>query len=124
MKIQVMRLLKNYRLKASSLIESVVAIAIISICVFIATLVYVKLLESDYEIAFYKAKQKVSVLHLRTIEEQLFEDEVYDFGDYKIVKEIKDFSDRVKEVQFEVLTKTKSEKYSYLIKITEGEISF
>lgn len=119
-----MSLLKNYKLKASSLIESVVAIAIISICVFIATLIYVKLLETDYEIAFYKAKQKVSVLYLQTIEEQLFEDEVYDFGDYKIVKEINDFSDKVKEVEFEILTKSKSEKYNYLIKIEEDEVSF
>jgi len=111
-----MNLLKNYKLQASSLIESVMAIAIISICISIATLVYVKLLQSDYEIAYYKAKQKITELHLQTIEEQLFEDEVYSFESYTITKQVKAYNRVVNQVNFKLQTKTKKETQYYLVK--------
>jgi len=116
-----MNLLKNCKLQASSLIESVMAIAIISICISIATLVYVKLLQSDYEIAYYKAKQKITVLYLQTIEEQLFEDEVYSFESYTITKQVKEDSSGVNQVDFELQTKTKKETQHYLVKVKSIE---
>ncbi len=114
-----MNLLKNYKvyLKASSLIESVMAIAIISICVFIATLVYVKLLESDYEISYYKAKQKISELHYQTISEQLFDNEEFDYKSYKIKKEVKEYNSSTNQVVFELITNTRKEKLMYLVNI-------
>lgn len=112
-----MSLLKNYKLKASSLIESVMAIAIISICVFIATMVYVKLLEADYEISYYKAKQKIAELHLQTIQQQLFENENYDFESYKIKKTTNDYSLFLKQVTFVLETETKKETIEYLVKV-------
>lgn len=119
-----MSLLKNYKLEASSLIESVMAIAIISICMFIASLVYVKLLDADYNVSYYKAKQKVTLLHLQTIEEQLFDDEVYDFESFKIVKEVQPYSEALKKVNFEIQTSTKKESFNYLVKINTIEEAF
>ncbi|WP_452223475.1 hypothetical protein [Lacinutrix chionoecetis] len=116
-----MNLLKNYKLKASSLIESVIAIAIISICVFIATMVYVKLLDSDYEISYYKAKQKITELHLQTIEQQDFEDENYDFESYRIKKMTNDYSIFLKQVIFILETETKKEQVEYLVKVENIE---
>ena len=114
-----MNLSRNYKmhLQASSLIESVMAIAIISVCVFISTLVYVKLLESDYEIAYYKAKQKVTELHYLTVSEQLFEDEEYDFETYTITKEVDEYSNMINQVTFKISSKTKKEKILYLVNV-------
>lgn len=113
--------LRNCKLQASSLIESVMAIAIISICISIATLVYVNLLKTDYEIAYYKAKQKITQLHLETIEQQLFEDEVYGFESYTISKEVKKYSYGVNQVNFVLTTKTKKEAQQFLVKINAIE---
>jgi len=124
MKTPVMRLLKNCKLQASSLIESVMAIAIISICISMTTLVYVKLLQSDYEIAYYKAKQKISQLHLETIEEQLFDDEVYGFESYTITKQVKEYNPSVNQVDFELQTKTKKETLHFLVKVTTIEETY
>ncbi|MDC3388578.1 hypothetical protein OAX11_03600 [Flavobacteriaceae bacterium] len=107
-----MSLLKNYNLKASSLIESVMAIAIISICISIATLIYVKLFDSDYELAYYKGKQKIASFHLSTIEKQIFENEVYVFEAYTISKIVSSYSPRVNKVDFELKTKNKKENKS------------
>jgi ABC-type dipeptide/oligopeptide/nickel transport system permease component len=116
-----MSLSRNYKLEASSLIESVMAIAIISICISIATLVYVKLLQSDYELAYYKAKQKITELHLQTIEEQLFENESYNFESYNITKQVKEYSFGLYQVDFELQTKTKKEILHFLVKVTAIE---
>jgi len=116
-----MSLLRNCKLQASSLIESVMAIAIISICISIATLVYVKLLQSDYEIAYYKAKQKIALLHLETIEDQLFENETYGFESYTITKLVKEYSPGVNQVDFELQTKTKKETQHFLVKVRSIE---
>ncbi|WP_179008675.1 hypothetical protein [Winogradskyella forsetii] len=116
-----MSLLKSYKLKASSLIESVMAITIISICVFIATLVYVKLLDSDYEVSYYKAKHKIGELHLETIQQQLFEDETFDFESYKIKKTINDYSIFLKQIVFVLETETKKERVEYLVKVEQIE---
>gem|GEM_PF-2778550 len=119
-----MSLLRNCKLQASSLIESVMAIAIISICISMATLIYVKLLQSDYEIAYYKAKQKIALFHLETIEEQLFEDEVYNFESYKITKQVKEYSLGVNQVDFELQTKTKKETQHFLVKVISSEETY
>ena len=116
-----MNLLRNCKLQASSLVESVMAIAIISICISIATLVYVRLLQSDYEIAYYKAKQKITFLHLETIEKQLFENETYSFESYTITKLVAAYSYGVNQVDFELQTKTKKETQHFLVKVRSIE---
>ena len=121
MKIPITSLLRNCKLQASSLVESVMAIAIISICISIATLVYVRLLQSDYEIAYYKAKQKITFLYLETIEEQLFENETYSFESYTITKLVAAYSYGVNQVDFELQTKTKKETQHFLVKVISIE---
>ena len=116
MKIQDMKLLKNCNLKASSLLESVIAIAIISICMLLATMVYVQLLNSDYEIAYYKAKEEVSNLHYKTITEQLFEDEVFQFETFKITKTVAKKYMGLLEVNYLIKTNSKTGIITQLIK--------
>ena len=112
-----MRLSRNYKLKASSLMESVIAIAIIAVCLLIASLIYVKLLDSDYEVAYYEAKQKVKELHFETITNQQFEDETYQYDAYKITKTVNDTSIDLKEVNFEIKTKKKVENYTFQVNV-------
>jgi len=82
-----------------------------------ATLVYVKLLQSDYELAYYKAKQKIALLHLKTIEEQLFDDEIYGFESYSVTKQVTAYSPGINQVDFELKTKTKTETQHFLVKV-------
>ena len=97
--------------------ESVIAIAIISVCLLVAALVYTKLLESDYEVMYYKAKQKVKQLHFETIVNQQFEDEIYEYDTYKITKTVSDTSIDLKEVNFEMKTKTKKENFTFQVNV-------
>lgn len=111
-----MKLLRNSNLKASSLLESVIAIAIISICMLIATMIYVQLLDSDYDIAYYTAKEEVNNLHYKTIAAQLFEDEVYQYEVFEITKTVEETENELLAISYFIKTKTKSEKITHFIK--------
>lgn len=115
-------MLKNYNIKASSLLESVMAIAIISFCLVIATMIYAQLYDSDYDMGFYKTKHKVSELHYQTIREQSFENENYKSeGGYRIEKTVEDYEEGVKRVQFKVTNDKRKELFVYLIKTKKVE---
>lgn len=108
---------KNYNIKASSLLESVMAIAIIAVCLGIATMIYAQLYESDYDMAFYKAKHKVSDLHCQMVQEQDFEDETFKMdGGYQIEKKVSDYEGAIKKVTFKVSNTKRTELFVYLIK--------
>ena len=116
-----MKLLKSYKVKGSSILESVVAIAIISICVFIASLVYVTLLDTDYNIAYYKARQQVNKMYYDALENELFEDEIVKKEGYHITKTVKEETALVKRVTFVIQAHKKKETIHYLIPYTGFE---
>ena len=118
--IQNMQLLKSYNLQASSMLESVIAIAIISVCLVIATMVYVKVIDTDYDMAYYMAQQEVSKLHYQTLKDQSFEDETFDYEVFKINKATEDINPELKRVTFNVDYKIK-QTYAFVVKVVAVE---
>lgn len=82
-----MKLLKNSNpLKASSLVETVMAITLISICSLIALMVYLNVVSQSNPIYYYEAKHTVEKLTLAAAQEQDFEDDTYRYKNYTIEK--------------------------------------
>ena len=82
-----MRLLKNFNsLKASSLIETVMAITLISICSLIALTVYLNVITQNNPVLYYEAKHTVEKLAQTAEEEQDFDDDSYRYNNYTIEK--------------------------------------
>ncbi len=108
---------KAVAFKASSILESALTIAIISICILIVTTVYVKVFETGNSVVFYKAKHKISELLLDANDIEFFKNQEYDFKTYRLVKEIEDFNENpfVKKVVFTIATNNKRRKFSYII---------
>lgn len=115
-----MSLLKNYRvlyLKASSLLESVMAISIISICILIGTMTYAKVLETGNTLVFYKAKHRISKMLLSSSDAHFFEDNEYDYSSYKITKRIEKHPHNlyIRRVVFTIEIGAKSSEYSHIL---------
>ncbi|MDO5981431.1 hypothetical protein [Flavivirga spongiicola] len=84
-----MRLLKNFKkLKASSLVESVIAIAIISICVLVVFMAYLNVINLNKSVYYYKAKHTVEFLTHESIEQQDYEDDVFKYRGYTVTKKV------------------------------------
>lgn len=82
-----MRLLKNFKiLKASSIIESVIAISIISICALVALTIYLNVIGQKKSIQYFNAKQKIDYLIGQSILKNDYEDNFYSYKDYTIKK--------------------------------------
>lgn len=85
-----MKLSKNYKnLRASSLLETLIATTIISICVAVAISVFVSVMNiSSYSIASMKAKNKMEEMYMETITNQNYSSESVKTAQYIIHKEI------------------------------------
>lgn len=84
-----MPLLKNFKtLKASSLVESVIAIAIISVCVVVAFMIYINVIKQNDPISYFNAKHKVASLVQESIQNKSYENESYTFDTYAITKSV------------------------------------
>jgi len=81
--------LKNFKvLKASSIVESVIAIAIISICILVASLTYVNVIKQNKSVNYYKAKHQVELINNDMLIEQNFNNDRYTFKNYSITKDV------------------------------------
>jgi len=84
-----MILLKRYKiLKASSIVESVIAIAIISICILVASLTYLNVIKQNKSVNYYKAKHQIELLNNETLIEQNFNNDTFSFTHYTISKDV------------------------------------
>ncbi len=82
-----MQSLKSFKsLKASSLVESVIAIAIISVCVLVAFMIYINVVSQNHSVNYYQAKHKVDYLVQQSIDDNEHDDELYTFDGYTINK--------------------------------------
>jgi hypothetical protein len=74
-------------------------------------------LQADKNIPSYKAEQKVKELLAQTIDEDLFEDEVFSFESYSINKTVENYNniEGVYKVVFKVKTANKIHSYKYVI---------
>ncbi len=112
-----MKCLKTFRLRASSLGETVIAMALISICLGMTLIVYGRVISSSENVSSYLAEQKVKQLIYETEEEQLFEDEDFDYGTYKILKRVeRDVEGQLSYVTFIILNNGKKRQRRVLLK--------
>lgn len=75
-------------LKAASLTESVIAIVIISICLSIAFMIYMKVVSISTPVYYIDAKQKIEKITNTTMQQRDYEANTYDFVAYKIEKQV------------------------------------
>ena len=111
--------LKNFKyIKANSLVESVIAIAIISICILVAFLVYLNVIKQNKSIAFYEAKHKVELLYNASVITKNFDDDTFEYKDYSIEKSV-DISDEehIARIDFKVITKHNTFTIHKLVKL-------
>lgn len=109
--------LKNYKVKASSLMESVMATAVIAICILIATLVFLNVFKTNYATNYIQARQEVQTIIKKLNQQTAIEDHTYVFSNFTIKQEVKSYEDatRLKQVDFTIITDTKTEIFSHLI---------
>ena len=84
-----MQLLKNYKtLKGSSLIESVMAISIISVCSLVAFMVYLNVVKQHKTVGYYKAKHEVELLIKDIESNHNYDNDAFSFMGYHIDKKV------------------------------------
>lgn len=113
---------KQY-LKASSLIESIIAVTIIAICLLIALRLYINVLDSSQSINKTKIRFQINKLVSDMRMNQNFDSEVYDFKSYKIRKVVTNFEDQknLKKVSYIVQAKSDTLIYNYLMLKRDAE---
>jgi len=110
-------LLSSCKIKASSLLESIIALVIIAGCILISLRVFTSILDSnrmDFEV---EVSAELKGILNKTKTEQDFSTEIFQFENYSISKIVSDYDqlDRVKHVQLLVQSKTDTIYYNYLI---------
>lgn len=111
-----MILLKNYnKLKASSLMESVIAVTVIALCLSIGMYVFDRSMNASYYGLDVESQQKVKELWLEAKLIGDFNNQEYQFEGYTIKKEVQSYqaSDRGNIVYFIVKTHQIKKIYTY-----------
>ncbi len=112
-----MPLSNKYKVKAGSIIESVIAMTIIAICLSMALIIYARVLDADQSVAHYQARQKVKELLWETKTEKQFEDEDFDYETYKIEKKVEELDHNAGyKIVFIIKVQSKKEKHQYIVK--------
>nr|WP_321234603.1 hypothetical protein [uncultured Psychroserpens sp.] len=104
--------------KASSLIESIIAIVLISICSLVALTVYLNVIGQNNPVYYYEAKHTVEKLANEAEKAQDFEDTNYNYSQYTIEKNvtIKE-QEHIAIIDYVITSGTKSYTIKKLIKI-------
>lgn len=107
---------KGY-INASSVLESVVAIAIIAICMLLAVRVYALVLNDTVSNSKTISKLEVDKLAADARANQDFEPNEYHLGLFKVQKKVSDFEGNpgLKHVSFIVQSKRDTVEYSFLM---------
>ena len=107
-----MKSLKNFNyIKANSLVESVIAIAIISICILAAFLIYLNVIKQNKSVHYYEAKHQVESIFENSIITINYEDETFNYKYYSIEKTV-DVSEKENTVRIDFKIKTKNKAYT------------
>lgn len=105
---------KYYSVKANSILESVIALTIISICLYFAILIFASVFTPRTSAKFYNTQNKVNELFFLS---QLKNDSLqYESGDENLLIEEEIVNDRLKKisVQYKDSTHFKFEKSFYV----------
>lgn len=96
-------LLKNCKLKylkASSLLESVMAITILSVCGLIGIRLYASVLDNSYSYEYLNATSKINNLIFQTQHKKQIGDQDFKFDKFEILKEIENTDKEYIKVNF------------------------
>lgn len=111
-----MKSLNRYRVQAGSIIESVIAMTVIAICLSMALIIYTRVLDTDYSLTQYKARQKVKELLWESKTDQAFMDEDYTFESYSVEKKVEALEAKNSYVlTFIIKVQSKKEVYKYIV---------
>lgn len=106
------------KLKASSIYESVISIAIISITITVATFIFMNIINSQDTISYYQAIEMVNKLKNECIQKQEFINKSINLKEYTIIQTVNKYKDKnkLKIVRYEITTNKKKVKtLNYLI---------
>lgn len=115
-----MESLKRYKkgyIRASSLIESVIAITIITLCLLVALQLYITVLEGRPAMNDHRLKFQVDQLVSEMKLNPSFDSEIYDFETYTIRKSVTHHNNRetLKKVSYSIQGQSDTITYHYLI---------
>ncbi|WP_298423800.1 hypothetical protein [uncultured Kordia sp.] len=119
-----MKSLKNFKkLRASSLLESVMATAIIAICVIMATIVFVNVFKTAHSTAFFEGSQQIQTIITELQKKQKITEKTYSYPNYTIEQKVSvyDKSTNIKHVQLELITNQERKTFQYLLKVRTDE---
>jgi competence protein ComGC len=118
-----MRLSRNFKyVKANSLVESVIAIAIISICILVAFLIYLNVIKQNKSIHYYEAKHQVESIFETSIMTKNYDDEIFTQKYYSIEKTANiSEKEHIIRMDFKIKTSNKTYTINKLIPLHEDE---
>lgn len=102
---------RGRKLASFSLFESVVAIAIISVLIGIATIVYSNLVESEKPIAFYQAKEEIELCYHQLQTDKAFFSKMIEHETYTIEQKVEYHNGNKKIYRVEYLVTTQNKKW-------------
>lgn len=120
-----MKLSKNYKnLQASSLMESVIATAIIAICVIMATIVFVNVFKTGHSTAFFEGSQEIhSIIH-NLKKQQEVTDDTYTYPNFTIEQKVTNYenSSNLKHIELTLTANQKRKTFHCLINVIENDV--
>ena len=119
-----MKSLKNFKkIQASSLLESVMATAIIAICVIMATIVFVNVFKTSHSTAFFEGSQEVHTIINNLKETQKAIDETHKYSNFTIEQTVTNYENEtsVKHIQLELITNQERKKFHYILNVKADE---
>ncbi|WP_027421133.1 type II secretion system protein [Crocinitomix catalasitica] len=85
---------KHRRLNGFTMLESLVAITILSVLVWLGSAVYSNVLKSEDPMVFHQALLEVDRCHQRLTTEKEVEDKLFEYGSYTIKQEIEVYKNK------------------------------
>jgi len=118
-----MRSSRNFKyVKANSLVESVIAIAIISICILVAFLIYLNVIKQNKSVHYYSAKHQVESLFNAALMSNDFDDDTFKHKYYTIEKTVTiSEEEHVARFNFKIKTANKTNTIRKLINLNTDE---
>lgn len=106
-----------YYIKASSLIESTIAITIITISLLIALKLYITIIDHSISLKTGKVQYEIDKLFIETKLSNSYDTEVYIYKNYNIRKEVDNYknTENLLKLSFFVETKLDTTSFHYLV---------
>lgn len=114
-----MKLLKGFKtVSGSSIIESIIAVLLISICSLVAFTIYLNVITQNKSTSYYEAKHTIELIHFKTQEEQDLEDDIFKYKNYTIEKQVRiDSKAHIAFIDYIIKSNTKTITVTKLIQI-------